>query len=430
MASIAPALERIKQQLQEAVSGKMILDVFAEQGVGWRKRKLSPVLNVQLLLLQLLAHVAFSALRHVAGLDVSPQAICQARQRIPLKVFLQIVESFCRRCMERFKPARDFHHHRVVLVDATSFLAPDTPELSTRLGKAKNQRGTSQWYPVPKLLALLDASTGLIYQVIALPWARQERTCLTRLFKRLSPGDLILGDRGLVGFCQMFMLQAHQLEACMRLPRWQVVFGKGRANRLTRRKLGQQDKLMWWNKSDRRPTWLSRRKWGELPGQLTLRQISFRICRRGYRTQWAWLITTLLDPEKYPAEEIVALYTRRWQVEVYFRDLKQTLGMKQLRSRSLQGVRKEIVGFVLLYNLIRCAIADAAARQHTDPERISFKDAMLWLLYSADPEATLRINARRVRPTQPRMIKQGRRRYACLRRPRDHFQRPAYEARL
>ena len=78
-------------------------------------------------------------------------------------------------------------------VDGMSFMTPDTPELAKRFhGKAKNQRGTSFGYPTPKLLALMDFG-GVIHKVIALPWARQEFTCLSRLFRAIAPGGLLLG---------------------------------------------------------------------------------------------------------------------------------------------------------------------------------------------------------------------------------------------
>jgi hypothetical protein len=430
MASIALALDAIKRQLTQAVSENTILEAFRDQKVRWRKRKLNPVLTIQLLILQLLAQVAFSGLRHVSGIDVSPQAICQARQRIPLQLMLGLVESFCKKCIKDFKPVSDFFGHRVVLADGMAFCTPDTPELEDRFGKAKNHKGTSPGYPQAKLLALLDASTGLIYKVIALPWARQERTCLTRLFKALVKGDLLLGDRGLGGFCQLAMLLEEGLHCALRLARWQVVFGRGKANHKQCRKLGKNDKLVTWHKGDRRPSWMSRKRFNQLPQTLTLRQISFRVCRRGHRTRWGWMITTLLDPVKYPADEIASLYAKRWQVEVCFRDLKQTLGMKQLRSRSVKGIRKEIAGFVILYNLIRGIMAQAAVRQKTDPDRISFKDVMQWLLFGAAGRPTFRTNRRRKRPCQPRMIKQGRRRFPSLKTNRKQLQQPAYEVRL
>ena len=91
------------------------------------------------------------------------------------------------------------------------------------------------------MLAVMNYASGLLVQVLSLPMLRQEVTCLTRLFKDLSPGDLILGDRALVNFAALTLLQAAGLAGCFRLPQRLVTFAAGRpgADRLTR--LGRQD---------------------------------------------------------------------------------------------------------------------------------------------------------------------------------------------
>ena len=61
-----------------------------------------------------------------------------------------------------------------------------------------------------------------------------------------------------------------------------------------------------------RPKWISRKRFETLSSQpLTLRQIAFRICRPGCRPHGAWIITTLTNPRRYPAEELVKLYGKR-----------------------------------------------------------------------------------------------------------------------
>ena len=174
---------------------------------------------------------------------------------------------------------------------------------------------------------------------------------------------------------------------------------------------------------------MSRRRFAELPGHLELRQIAFRLCRPGYRTTWAWLITTLVDPVRYPAEELIALYARRWQIEVYFRDLKETLGLRTLRARTIAGIRKQVLGMVLLYNLVRSIMGEAARRQQVDPDRLSIKDACNWLLWSPCLMPRLQVNPARMRPTQPRAVK-GKRRFPRLNQPRHNCLKPPSVARL
>jgi hypothetical protein len=80
-----------------------------------------------------------------------------------------------------------------------------------------------------------------------------------------------------------------------------------------------------------------------LPAQITVRIIRFTATIRGFRSRRITLVTTLLDPKLYPAEELAALYARRWGLELCLRDLKTTLGMEELRCKTPRGGRKGII---------------------------------------------------------------------------------------
>ncbi|WP_157984947.1 transposase [Lentzea terrae] len=85
------------------------------------------------------------------------------------------------------------------------------------------------------------------------------------------------------------------------------------------------------------------------------------------------LITTLLDPETYPAQELVALCHQRWEAETAFHGLKVTLrgSGRVLRSRTVDGVRQELFGLLVVYQAARRVAADAADSAGLDPDRIS-----------------------------------------------------------
>ena len=109
---------------------------------------------------------------------------------------------------------------------------------------------------------------------------------------------------------------------------------------------------------------------------ITVRIIHVRIQQKGFRTQELWISTMLLDPIAYPAEQIAALYLRRWEMELCFRDLKTTMGMEDLRCRSPALVQKELLVFLVAHNFIRCLIAQAASAYQVCRTRISFKGAV------------------------------------------------------
>jgi hypothetical protein len=444
---LTAALTQVKAQLDHRLPPALIGQLCRELGYRWRQRHLDPATTVYVVLLQLLAGVALAGLRHVAQLPLSAQAFCKARMRLPLQLWMRLVEYSARGAEPAPADADLWKGRPLILVDGTSFETADTPPLARRYGHGKNQRGTSQAFPIPKLLCALDRYSGRLLKVIALPWSRQEATCLHRLFKALADKSLLLADRAFAGFAQLALLleEARDLAALFQLPRGQVVGDprckvrhgrktrRGRQARRRRQRLGKQDLLVQWERQAlRRPGWLSLRRWQALPQQLTLRQIAFRITRKGHRTQWAWLLTTLTDPKQYPAGELVQLYGQRWQVEVCFRDLKQSLGCRHLSARTVDGVRKQLLALVLLYNLVRGVMSQAAQQQGVEPDRISFIDAMRWLLWSSPGQALERlvVNPSRPRATQPRRLKHSRHRYPQLNGPRQSLVKPACEAKL
>lgn len=101
---------------------------------------------------------------------------------------------------------------------------------------------------------------------------------------------------------------------------------------------------------------------------------------RKSRRQKMWFVTSLLDAEAYPAEEIVELYGRRWRIETLFRELKVTLHADVLRSRTPDGVRKELAARVTALNLVRCLMLQAAEAHDQDPQRLSFAGTVRTIL--------------------------------------------------
>jgi hypothetical protein len=99
------------------------------------------------------------------------------------------------------------------------------------------------------------------------------------------------------------------------------------------------------------------------------------------------LLTSLLDPSRYPAAELVALYHERWEQELSYDELKTELLEREeaLRSRRPAAVAQELWGLLLVYNLVRLAMARVAQAAQVAPTRISFiaalhliRDEWLW----------------------------------------------------
>jgi len=86
------------------------------------------------------------------------------------------------------------------------------------------------------------------------------------------------------------------------------------------------------------------------------------------------ILTSLTDAMRYPSDDIVDLYTHRWEIELGYREMKQTLLNSEytLRSKRPDMVEQELWGLLLAYNLIRVAMTEAATRKGIWPNQLSF----------------------------------------------------------
>jgi len=86
------------------------------------------------------------------------------------------------------------------------------------------------------------------------------------------------------------------------------------------------------------------------------------------------LITTILDPDQAPADELAALYHERWEIENALDEFKTHLRGRQivLRSKTPDLVRQEFYGLLLAHFAIRGLMHEAALVADEDPDRLSF----------------------------------------------------------
>jgi hypothetical protein len=315
---------------------------------------------------------------------------------------------------------------------------PDTPELQAHFGQPGAQK-PGCGFPLAHMLAMLDAQTGLLRDVIISPLRTHDLRHAADLHPKLSPGDIVVADRGFCSYAHLALLLRANLNAVLRMHQRLIVdfhphrmstqdLPKGNSGIPSSRwveRLGHCDQLVRWAKPSSLPKWMTREQFDGLPEEITVREIKWRVRDSSARVREVTLVTTLLDAERYPAREIAKLYRLRWQIETDLRDLKITLGMEVLKGRKVKTVMKEAMVFVLVYNLVRLVMLKAARRQRVSPRRVSFIDALRWLQppKPGAPLPELIVNPERPGRIEPRCIKRRMKAYDLMTRPRDELRK-------
>jgi hypothetical protein len=431
--TIVQVVARFKADVARALSAATIERVCGYLGYRFRQRLLGPVNLVQVFLLQILhGNVACTALPRLAELSFTDEAYCQARKRLPLALFEDLLQHVCDALFPEVQTTNRWRGHRTWLMDGSSFSMPDTPALQARFGQPGGQ-GQGCGFPTAHLLALFHAGTGLLLRVIAAPLRTHDMRYAATLHPELDAGDILIADRGFASFAHLALLAGRSLHGLFRCHQRQIVdFTVGRAHaegdkaakgmprsRYLRR-LGHQDQLVQYPKPTSRPCWLTADAYARLPETLAVRELRFLTLQRGYRPRLTTLVTTLLDPVAYPAAALAELYRSRWQVELNFRHLKTTMGMEVLHCKSVDGVLKELHMFALVYNLVRLVMLQACRRQQVPLDRISFIDALRWLRHAGSGTVleALLINPLRQERLEPRVLKRRRKDYCLMTKPR------------
>jgi hypothetical protein len=104
-----------------------------------------------------------------------------------------------------------------------------------------------------------------------------------------------------------------------------------------------------------------------------VREVRIVVEQKGLRSKTLAIVTTLLDVTFYTKAARASLYRRRWSIELNFRHIKTPLGMELLRTKTPEMAKKEVLIYMLAYNLIRSWIGTAKQIYHIDIQRISFK---------------------------------------------------------
>jgi hypothetical protein len=368
--------------LAEHLPATSIRQAALSVGCWFRQRIFTPAVTLWTFLSQVLDPdhscrqavarlLAYRSARRLPPCSPDTGAYCKARQRLPEALLRELTRCTGRPVVDQTPASWLWKGRHVKIVDGSSASMPDTPANQQAYPKHRHLP-PGVGFPILRLVVVFSLALGTVLDA-ALGRFRGKRTGELSLFRTLDdvlePGDVLVADRLYADFWDIARLLQRGIDVVMRLHAGRAkVWFRGRGHSTGNRRL-------WWHKG-KRPDWMTQQQYDALPQWLRLRALRVDVRQRGFRTRRLVLVTTLTDADAYAASDIAELYRRRWQAELHLRSLKQNLQMDILRGKTPAIVRKEIWAHLLLYNIVRTVMAQAAALAQVRPDEVSFTGAL------------------------------------------------------
>lgn len=313
---------------------------------------------------------SYASLKGTTFPSSSTASYCTARKKLDTQTLADIFNHTA--SYQRPAPATGrLNNRRVVIVDGTGVSMPDTPANQEVWPQPASQK-TGCGFPSARICACFSLASGTLLSYAIGNKKSHELSLFRQQWQTLRPDDIFLGDKGFCSYFDIASLASRNIDSVVTLARRAPV----RASK-SLKQLGADDLLISWP----RPVYTaklaqSKEAWQQLPENLLLRQIKVTVPYPGFRTRQLHLVTTLLDPIRYPAADLADLYFQRWDVELFFRDLKTTMGMEVLRCQAPEMIRKELLMHFIAYNCIRHLMFEAAREACLPVRAVSFKGSL------------------------------------------------------
>jgi hypothetical protein len=245
----------------------------------------------------------------------------------------------------------------VCAIDGTIMTVADSEANLAVYSKQRGGVNGGAGYPTLRLLALVSCGTRTVIDAVFGPVSAGELSYAAGLLGALHAGMILLADRNFGAGLLAAQVAGTRADFLIRVRTGKCAPGLPVLSRCPD------------------GSWLSR--FGGIPVRVIDAQVTVTTSA-GRATAGCRLVTTLLDPVRYPAGDLAVLYHERWEVESAYLELKSTiLGGRVLRARTPGGVEQEVYALLVTYQVLRTAIADAASTvPGADPDRASFSVAL------------------------------------------------------
>jgi thymidylate kinase len=283
--------------------------------------------------------------------------ISQARTRLGAEPLKKLYEAVVTPLAERHTKGAWYRDWRLVTLDGSTLDVADTAENEKAYGRPGASRGASA-FPKIRFVGLLENGTHVLWSARMADYATDEMTLAQEVVPALEKGMLCLADR--------FFPSYRLWQAAARTGADLLWRTRQNARLEVDRRLpdGSYLSRLYASTSDRR----------KQRQAIVVRAIDYRLQDVPEAEPVYRLITTILDPNQAPAQELAALYHERWEIETALDELKTHLRGAQivLRSKTPELVEQEFYGLLMAHFAIRGLMHEAALRADEDPDRLSF----------------------------------------------------------
>jgi Insertion element 4 transposase N-terminal/Transposase DDE domain len=365
------------EALQTVIPQETIERILTEQHAhATRERKLTMTLVIWVVIaMHLYARVAIGGLLAKIGHGLRliwpgvpaalpvPSALTYRRYQLGARPLVGLFHAICRPLATPGTRGAFLGGLRLMAIDGSIKDLPDTPENDRAFGRHGTDRGPAA-FPQLRLVTLTECGTHAVVDAGCWPCHTSERQGASRLLRSLGPGMLLMVDRGLYSAAMVIQTRRRRAHVLFRVP-------AGVKFRPLHR-LADGSTLVWLEETTPRGKKTGKRR--------RIRLIEYPLtdpARPGHGERHR-LLTSLLDPKRFPARELACAYHERWEIEITIdeQDTHQRLLSQPLRSRKSVGVIQEVYGLLLAHYAIRSLMHQAALSADVDPDRLSFVHAL------------------------------------------------------
>jgi len=296
------------------------------------------------------------------GPMMAPSAVVEARARLGADPMEWLFERSARKWAHESARKHAWRGLALYGVDGSTLRVADSVENRAHFGGPSGVRGESG-YPLVRVATLMALRSHLIASVAFGPYANSEIVLASTLWREVPDDSLLIVDRGFLSAGILVPLNRdgknrHWLTRTKSTTQYRLV-----------KHLGKNDDLVELDVSPQ-----ARAYDPSLPETFTARVIRYE--RKGFPPQS--VITSMVEPDVFPASEIVARYHERWELELGYDEIKTEMLEREetIRCKSVAGVEQELWGIFLAYNLVRLEMERTADRLGVEPTRISFAGAL------------------------------------------------------